>query len=84
LKELNVETYATHVLNKAISSVTDDAERQRQSSLMDSIEGRLEKFNAENRFGYRGSEALVSLERCPNNTFPAYWLTKDAPFYRFG
>jgi len=40
-------------------------------------------------FGYKGSEALVTLDRTPNNTFPIYWLEKKilgkkfvAPFPR--
>jgi hypothetical protein len=41
------------------------------------------------KFGYKKSEALISLDRTPNNTFPLFWCKKKrdgeswcAPFYR--
>ena len=40
------------------------------------------KVNDQNIFGYGQSEALVCMERCPNNTFPIYWLPKKAPYAR--
>ena len=52
-------------------------------STMQNIERRLDELIDEFKFGYKGSEALVCLERCPNNTFPIYWLTKNiAPYER--
>lgn len=42
---------------------------------MHSIE-KIIKVNNQNIFGYSQSEALVCMERCPNNTFPIYWLPK--------
>ena len=46
------------------------------------------KLNVKEQFslGYKGTEALVSMIRTPNNTFPVFWIepTKDkkAPFPR--
>ena len=41
------------------------------------------KTKSEFHFGYGESEALVCMERCPNNTFPIYWATKKlAPYER--
>ena len=47
------------------------------------------KVKQKYEFGYKGSEALVTLDRTPNNTFPVYWLEKKirnkkfvAPFPR--
>ena len=34
-------------------------------------------------FGYGGSEALICLKRCPNNTFPIYWHGKKSPYSRY-
>jgi hypothetical protein len=36
-----------------------------------------EKLNVEKKylFGYKRSEALISLIRTPNNTFPVFWKT---------
>jgi hypothetical protein len=38
-------------------------------------------------FGYKKSEALVTMIRTPNNTFPVFWYNKknedNAPFPRF-
>ena len=39
---------------------------------MNEIENLL-KVSSDYRLGYKGSEALVSLLRAPNNTFPVYW-----------
>ena len=55
---------------------------------MDDIEKRL-KVNENYRRGFKESEALVCMLRCPNNTFPVFWSTKKvsgeswpAPFPR--
>ena len=51
--------------------------------MMTQIESGLAGLKDEFRFGYKQSEGLVCMERCPNNTFPIYWLTKhDAPYER--
>jgi hypothetical protein len=43
-------------------------------SLMCSIEKKL-RISPRFRFGYMASEALVSLTRTPNNTFPLFWYS---------
>lgn len=57
-------------------------------AVMDGLEERL-NVRPDDRRGYHSSEALVSMRRCPNNTFPVYWTTKavdgqpwPAPFTR--
>lgn len=83
LNKLGVKTYYAIERSKAISEELDAEKRDVAISLMQGIEKRLKKLKADYRFGYKGSEALVCLERCPNNTFPIYWLTKGtAPYER--
>lgn len=83
LKGLGVKTYCAIERCKAISEELNAENRDVSISLMQGIERRLKKLRAECLFGYKGSEALVCLERCPNNTFPIYWLAKNvAPYER--
>jgi hypothetical protein len=73
--------------------ITDDyidPVRQEYLNVMKSIEDML-GLKPEFRYGYKGSEALVTFIRTPNNTFPIYWeksKIKDkkwvAPFPRNG
>ena len=53
--------------------------------LMTQIENKL-KIDKNFSFGYNRSEALISLIKTPNNTFPVFWFTNKkhnvAPFLR--
>ena len=83
MNKLGVKTYYAIERCKAISEELDAENRDDAISLMQGIEKRLKKLRSDYKFGYKGSEALVCLERCPNNTFPIYWLTKEvAPYER--
>ncbi|MEE1002330.1 MAG: hypothetical protein U0L17_01110 [Acutalibacteraceae bacterium] len=84
LTELNKSDYSTYtdiICDKGISSNGD----MRQVELMKSIEQNIHVSDI-NKFGYKGSEALVRMKRTPNNTFPIYWLRNKknqfAPFPR--
>jgi len=48
---------------------------------MQSIERRIKGLEEKFKFGYEGSEALVSMIRCPNNTFPIYWYIEGVSPY---
>ena len=51
---------------------------------MESIEEKIKAHDNE-KLGYMGSEALITLARTPNNTFPVFWKQKNnkkAPFPR--
>jgi hypothetical protein len=55
-------------------------------AVMDAIERRLQ-VDRDYRRGWKGSEALVKMIRCPDNTFPVFWQTTrsrpwPAPFPR--
>ena len=83
LKNNGIKCYYAIDRGKAITEEMKSEEREESVFIMQGIERRLKKLKEEYRFGYKGSEALVCLERCPNNTFPIYWLTKDiAPYER--
>ncbi|WP_430965267.1 phosphoribosyltransferase-like protein [Spongiimicrobium sp. 2-473A-2-J] len=57
---------------KGISERYDGKEELEKKKIMKSIEDIL-AISKNYRFGYKGSEALVSMIRTPNNTFPMYW-----------
>ena len=83
LDKIGVKTYCAVVRQKAISEEMKEADRDAATAIMQSIEGKLKRLKDDYKFGYKGSEALVSMERCPNNSFPIYWLTKNiAPYER--
>ncbi|MED0666650.1 phosphoribosyltransferase [Bacillus badius] len=84
VKENNIEIFSGKILKKAISDYYSEDELKLKLSLMQSIEDIIGS-HADYKLGYKGSEALVTLIRTPNNTFPVYWLTKkgnNAPFPR--
>ena len=83
MRKIGVKTYYAIERRKAITEEICECKREAAASTMHSIENRLKKLKKMYCFGYKESEALVCLERCPNNTFPIYWLTKDlAPYER--
>lgn len=61
---------------------TTKAEKDKQYQIMKEIEDQISVQNSF-RNGFGQSEALVSMIRCPNNTFPVYWLIKKmSPYER--
>lgn len=75
--------YASIICKRGISDYYRDEELANAKATMDAIELRLNNLKPEFHYGYGRSEALVCMERCPNNTFPIYWYTKhDAPYER--
>lgn len=55
-------------------------EKDRQYQIMKEIEDKMDVLDSF-RNGFCQSEALVSMIRCPNNTFPVYWLIKKTSPY---
>lgn len=66
---------------KGISDNPDFEQPLAALALMDGIEARL-SFEKYYRRGYKESEALITLLRAPNNTFPAFWCQQKK--YRRG
>lgn len=68
------------IRNKGISDNPSNAEASERKRIMSSIEDMLAEdpgFNHDYKFGYKSSEALVSMIRTPNNTFPLYWFNAN-------
>lgn len=85
LKKIGYEVYCNICQNKGISDITDTNLKSKYTKLMQALEDDF-KFSVENRFGYQKSEALITLERTPNNTFPIFWDYErniNAPFRRY-
>lgn len=83
LKTLDYKPYYDIKLKRGISDRFKGKGRKVALITMDSIESKIPKLQKEYHHGFRQSEALVCMIRCPNNTFPVYWLpSKDAPYAR--
>lgn len=84
----NIETtgatvYASITCTRGITDYYTGAELIDAKNKMTAIEQTLKHLKPQYHFGYEQSEALVCMERCPNNTFPIYWYSKNnAPYER--
>ena len=82
LNDKGIQVYSEYVFDKGISDHYQGDDLTDATKKMESIESKInvrEGFH----FGYGHSEALVCMARCPNNTFPVYWLGKNtAPYER--
>jgi hypothetical protein len=88
LNRLFFNVYASHVRKRGISDSEKIGDVDKSLSIMDRIENSL-AISKYYRRGFGKSEALVSMMRTPNNTFPVYWCIKakngevwPAPFRR--
>lgn len=88
LSTYRIEVLCAETINKGISENPEITDKTTAYQLIDSIEATLDIAEDELR-GYKKSEALISLIRTPDNTFPIYWCTKQksgsswpAPFPR--
>ncbi len=83
IKKTGATVYTSTICNRGISDYYKGDDLSRAIDTMRNIELKLKNLNPDFYFGYGHSEALVCMERCPNNTFPIYWITKrDAPYER--
>lgn len=85
LHETAVTTLSYYQFKRGISDFYSGDQLEDYLVTMNGIENKL-KVDSENRLGYNKSEALISLIRTPNNTFPVFWKSKNkskpAPFPR--
>lgn len=88
-KHLFNHVYAEHIRRRGISDSDKFADINTPLDIMDQIERRL-KIKKKCRRGFAKSEALVTMIRTPNNTFPVYWCSETkkrkpwpAPFKRY-
>lgn len=90
LQKENIRVLTAIQREKGITDkYSNDQEREHKLKLMGAIEDSL-KIPTEWHLGHNTSEALVSMVRTPNNTFPVYWYEEGkgkngrAPFPRKG
>ena len=84
LKDAGVDVYYSKYAPKAIEESNATVEEKIWMYYqMDAIESKIPSFNNTYHYGYNRSEALVSMIRCPNNTFPIYWYIPNiSPYER--
>lgn len=83
----DVDVVYSEYVDRGISDYYKGSTLDEAITIMTNIENRLasskrRKLHAKFRFGYQHSEALVCMERSPNNTFPIYWLPANSPYER--
>lgn len=82
LERYQIKVYSSVILKKGISDYYLGKDLENALEIMHQIECHI-KVKPKFLLGYKHSEGLISMERCPNNTFPIYWLKKnDAPYER--
>lgn len=84
LNEKNIPIFYALKFKRGISDNYDRESALEKLSIMESIEKKL-RVHKNEKFGYDSSEALITLIRTPNNTFPVFWKQKKgrmAPFPR--
>jgi hypothetical protein len=88
LNRVGISVIARILVLKGITDYYESPVREEKSAIMKQIERRL-KVPKGMRFGYEESEALITLIRTPNNTFPVFWKSVNrkrikfvAPFQR--
>jgi hypothetical protein len=72
LSKLGVSVVATIIRKRGISDNSEIVDKPRAIELMKTIERQL-SINSKYSLGYGRTEALVSMMRTPNNTFPIFW-----------
>lgn len=80
--DLGVTVICSEVRKKGISDEIASPQKESYINIMSSIESIL-RVRKKFRLGYKASEALVTLDRTPNNTFPVYWLETNIQGKRF-
>lgn len=82
LNDIGIQVYSEYIFDKGISDYYHADALVDAIAKMESIESKI-RVREGFHFGYGQSEALVCMARCPNNTFPVYWLGKNtAPYER--
>ena len=75
LRDQNIQIFCSFTCNRGISDKYSSPIKEEYLSIMHAIEEKIDVREYE-RLGYKQSEALVSLHRTPNNTFPVYRYSK--------
>lgn len=72
LKSQGIQVFSSSIKYKGITDRYEGQELEQKKEIMKSIENNM-NIKPELEFGYKGSEALVTMARTPNNTFPIFW-----------
>jgi hypothetical protein len=72
LQTKHFQCYIGKMIKKGISDYYTGETLERKIKTMQELEALIPK-NSRYRFGYEKSEALVTMNRTPNNTFPIFW-----------
>jgi hypothetical protein len=72
LTSQGIKVFYSELRNRGITDEYVDPKRSEYLEIMSTIDDML-KVKYEYRLGYGQSEALVTLNRTPNNTFPVFW-----------
>lgn len=76
LDALGILTVTSIERTKGISDYFPSPLKERYIALMKEIEDDIQ-VSDDFRFGYGASEALITMNRTPNNTFPVFWLERS-------
>lgn len=89
IAESKIPVYYGHAEKRGISDYHSGSDAESRIGTMLNIEKRL-KINLTYSLGFGKTEALITLIRTPNNTFPIFWdeyeidgVKKSAPFPRY-
>lgn len=86
LEKYSVYLVTNIILQRGMSDYYEEEQLGEKVSMMKEIENKM-SVKKKYRFGYNNSEALVTMCRTPNNTFPVFWAESGnmttAPFPRF-
>ena len=88
LNDKGITYYTAYIENRGISDNFAEEKLVEKLGVMTKIENRIPNIK-DYRFGYEKSEALITLIKTPNNTFPVFWkgilhkgVEFQAPFQR--
>lgn len=83
IKDAGIHVFTHHIYDKGITDYYRSDSLQHATEIMHNIEKKIPHLEQNFSFGYKQSESLICMKRCPNNTFPIYWLGKNtAPYER--
>jgi hypoxanthine phosphoribosyltransferase len=72
LRTEGIQVYSLHKRNRAITDYYESPNLERKIKTMRELEEYIPNLGG-NTFGYNQTEAIVTMMRTPNNTFPIFW-----------
>lgn len=81
VNDFGIQLFSAIMGSKGIADYYTNPQLEEAIIHMSNIESKIKGLDPNYKFGYHQSESLVSLIRCPNNTFPIYWKIKNTSPY---